>query len=113
MEDGCQSSVVFHSVCIKKNSSHGDDVDAEFTCNNYQPSSGDLIGIFDTGSDNSHDTPFVSKSISSLKTEGNLPTSVSLKIDFGLENGVFELRYIGAEKQVNLFLHFLWEITQC
>jgi len=95
MEDGHQSSVVFHTVSIKKNHSYGDDIHAAFTCNNYQPSGDDFVGVFDTESDSCNDVPFVCKSISSSD-----PSTVSLKIDFVLEDSLFELRYVSAEKQV-------------
>ena len=54
--------------------------------------------MFDTESDNCNDVPFVCKSISS--SEDHLPSTVSLKIDFVLEDSLFELRYVSAEKQV-------------
>ena len=99
MEGGHQSSVVFHAVSIRKNHSYGDDIHAAFTCNNYQPSGDDFVGVFDTESDNCNDVPFVCKSISSSE-DHHLPSTVSLKIDFVLEDSLFELRYVSAEKQV-------------
>lgn len=101
MEEGHhQSSVVFHAVSIKKNHSYGDDIHAAFTCNNYQPSGDDIVGVFDTESDSCNDVPFVCKSISSSQDHPSTVTTVSLKIDFVLEDSLFELRYVSAEKQV-------------
>ena len=108
-EDGRQSSVVFHAVSIKKNSAYGDDVHAAFTCNNYQPSGDDFVGVFNTESDSCHDVPFVYKTISSLLPEvhSTTATTVSLKLDFVMEGCVFELRFVTADKLVcfcNFFL---------
>ena len=114
-EDGRQSSVVFHAVSIKKNSAYGDDVHAAFTCNNYQPSGDDFVGVFNTESDSCHDVPFVYKTISSLLPEvhSTTATTVSLKLDFVMEGCVFELRFVTADKLVCfcnffcLYLHLL------
>ena len=93
-----QSAVVFHELNIKKNYAFGEDILASFTFNNYQHSVDDFIGVFDNKAEDTCHEPFVSKKISSLSED--LPTTVGLKIDFVLDGGAFELRYVGKDNQV-------------
>lgn len=87
-----QSSVLFHTVSIRKNYAFGEDLTASFTVNNYQSTEDDCIGIFEA--DSPSNIPLVSKSL--------LPflTRIDLKIDFMYDATTFELRYLNKDKEV-------------